>query len=189
MNFSVVILAGGRSRRMGKDKAFLDWQGRSLLGHQIETVRHLKPDAILISGRAGTDYGAFGCPIIYDSFTNRGPLAGIEQALCLMISSHLLVLAVDMPLMSWTFLSKLARNCTERLGTVPRLDGRIQPLAAFYPKDAHRVALTMLGEGFSPVTQFAELCLEAGLVHLHGVSAPEAACFSNWNCPADLGIQ
>ena len=55
MNFSAVILAGGDSSRMGRDKAFLDCRGGSLLARQIRMVSLLRPREILISGRPGTD--------------------------------------------------------------------------------------------------------------------------------------
>jgi molybdopterin-guanine dinucleotide biosynthesis protein A len=53
MKFSAVILAGGRSQRMGCDKAWLLFEGKSLLARQIELVRQVEPEEIFISGRAG----------------------------------------------------------------------------------------------------------------------------------------
>ena len=81
MNFSAVILAGGKSSRMGRDKAFLSISGKTMLARQIETVRAAGAAEIFISGRAETNYSEFGCRVLVDKFHNAGPLAGIEAAL------------------------------------------------------------------------------------------------------------
>src|ERR1041385_2459244 len=96
MNFSAVILAGGRSQRMGRDKARLIVQGKPLLLRQVELARELGAAEVLISGRAGGDYTGFNCPVLMDRFEDAGPLAGIESALTAMSTEMLLVLAVDM---------------------------------------------------------------------------------------------
>ncbi|MCL4790411.1 MAG: NTP transferase domain-containing protein [Verrucomicrobia bacterium] len=77
MNFSAVILAGGKSSRMGRDKAWLPLDGQPLLARQIELVRELTPKEIFISGLADTDYTSLGCPVLTDEFADAGPLAGI----------------------------------------------------------------------------------------------------------------
>ncbi|HEY5345385.1 MAG TPA: NTP transferase domain-containing protein, partial [Verrucomicrobiae bacterium] len=59
MNFSAVILAGGKSSRMGRDKAFLEIGGTTLLARQIGLARELGAAEIFISGRAETDYSKF----------------------------------------------------------------------------------------------------------------------------------
>src|SRR5690349_130325 len=81
MNFSAVILAGGKSSRMGRDKAWLEINGQILLTRQIELVQAGGATEVFISGRAGMDYSAFGCRVLQDRFPNAGPLAGIERAL------------------------------------------------------------------------------------------------------------
>lgn len=185
MNLSAVVLAGGHSSRMGKDKAFLEWKGRTLLSHQLETIRRLHPLEIFISGRASTDYQAFGYPILHDVFLERGPLAGIEQALSAASGTHVLVLAVDMPVITSEILMKLAGFCTDTKGVIPKIDGMLQPMAAIYPKPARSVALSMLKEKQGRVTQFAELCLQANLVQLYEGSLQDSPYFANWNSPAD----
>src|SRR5258705_13766374 len=81
MNFSAVILAGGKSSRMGRDKAWLEAGGQSLLARQIGLVRELGAAEVFISGRADADYSEFGCRVLQDKFPDAGPLAGIERAL------------------------------------------------------------------------------------------------------------
>src|SRR5215469_13467268 len=59
MNFDAVILAGGKSSRMNRDKAFLNIDGRTLLARQIELARQAGAKNIFVSGRSGKDYSSF----------------------------------------------------------------------------------------------------------------------------------
>jgi molybdopterin-guanine dinucleotide biosynthesis protein A len=79
MNASAVILAGGESRRMGFDKAWMKLDGKPLLELAVAKVRELGIEAAFISGRAGVDYSVFHCPILIDLEPGFGPLGGIEK--------------------------------------------------------------------------------------------------------------
>src|SRR5215469_1139468 len=125
MNFDAVILAGGKSSRMNRDKAFLNIDGRTLLARQIELVRLAGATKIFISGRSGKDYSGFNCPVLEDKFPDAGPLAGIERALEATTEPMLLVVAVDLPNLTRDLLGTLARHCRENAGAIPRINGKI----------------------------------------------------------------
>jgi len=186
MNFSAVILAGGKSSRMGRDKAWLETGGQTLLARQIGLARETGAAEIFISGRVDADYSAFGCRVLQDEFPDAGPLAGIERALDVAKSPLLLVLAVDLPEMSAEFLRRLAAGCSENCGTVPKLNDGVEPLAAFYPKAAHHLSAASLERGALAVKDFAGQCVQFGLARFVELSAGEAKYFANWNSPADL---
>jgi molybdopterin-guanine dinucleotide biosynthesis protein A len=186
MNFSAVILAGGESTRMGRDKAWWPLDGQPLLARQIELVRELAPADIFISGRADTDYSSLGCPVLTDEFANAGPLVGIAAGLKAASAPLILVLAVDMPDMTSTALHRLLDRCAAEMGVVPRVNHRVEPLAAYYPKAAAPLAVDLLKRQLRAVRTFAEHCKQAGLVALHDVEATDWKCFANWNSPADL---
>ena len=188
MNFSAVILAGGQSRRMGRDKAWLPLDGQPLLARQIALVRELAPADIFISGRADTDYSVLGCPVLTDEFADAGPLAGIAAGLAAASAPLVLVLAVDMPDMTSAALRRLLERCAAGVGVVPRVNRRVEPLAAFYPKAATLLAVDLLKRQLRAVRTFAEQCSHAGLVTLHDVEATDWKCFANWNSPADLPL-
>ena len=97
MTFSAVILAGGESRRMGRDKAWVEVGGESLIARALVLVRELGLPEVFISGRAGTDYSSMRYPVLFDLEPGCGPLGGIERALQAANSPLLLVLAVDLP--------------------------------------------------------------------------------------------
>ena len=186
MNFSAVILAGGKSSRMGCDKAFLEIGGQSLLARQIELVRDAGADEVFVSGREEVTYSQFGCVVLRDKFPDAGPLAGIERALAAASASLLLVLAVDLPAMNAGLLRQLMTQCSEAVGVVPTFSGHVEPLAAVYPKAALQTARNQLERGEFVAQAFARSCAHAGLVHWVELEANSAPFFANLNSPADL---
>ena len=171
---------------MGRDKAWLELDGESLLARQLRIVRALRPAELFISGRAGEDYSAFECPVLVDLEPGLGPLGGIERALHAAASPLLLVLAVDLARMTAEFLQKLCALCDPSTGAVPELNGELEPLVAIYPKRCHAVARKCLARSKSAARGFADACLAAGAVRTFSVAAADAECFANWNSPADL---
>ena len=187
MSFSAVILAGGKSSRMGRDKALLKVDGKTLLARQIELSWAAGASEIFISGRADADYSRFRCRVLRDRFIGAGPLAGIEHALATTITPLLLVLAVDLPAMSLEFVQHLAANCAESIGAIPRVNGQIEPLAAFYPKAAQPLAETLLHDKDNAASTFSRQCVQCGLARFFDAPASQALYFANWNSPAEVG--
>ena len=125
------ILTGGKSSRMGVDKAFLDFDGRTLLDRAIAAVNENSPTFAIVGDPAKfAGYGA----VIADLYTDCGPLAGIHAALLHSSAELNLMLAVDMPFVTRELLSFLfaTANETEATVIVPRTAGGIQPLCAVY---------------------------------------------------------
>jgi molybdopterin-guanine dinucleotide biosynthesis protein A len=88
---AALVLAGGRSSRMGRDKAMLPWHGRPLLDHMIGLARQAGIDHVYVSGDRP------GYRSIPDLEPGRGPLGGLASAAAALPDGRLLVLAVDMP--------------------------------------------------------------------------------------------
>lgn len=190
MNFSAVILAGGKSSRMGRDKAFLEIYGQPLLARQIEIVRQAGASEIFISGRSDADYSAFGHHLLVDEIPNLGPLSGIASALRTSRHALILVLAVDMPHITDDFLKKLLAQCSPGVGAVPVSGQIIEPLAAFYPKSSARIVQELRAiapEDKSPGGgDFAKQCVAAGLARFVPLSTDEVRLFKSLNTPADF---
>src|ERR1700720_4344292 len=104
MNISAVLLAGGESRRMGKDKATLLFGGNPLWQTQIGLLRKLEPMELLVSARTDPSWRPADVKFVSDNSPSRGPLSGLIASLAGIRTSHLLALAIDMPLMSETYL-------------------------------------------------------------------------------------
>ena len=190
MNFSAVILAGGKSSRMGRDKAWLEVGEQTLLARQIQLAQAAGATEIFVSGRAGVAYLVFGGRVLEDKFQAAGPLAGIERALNAASEPLLLVLAVDMAELTGDFLKKLSANCRDGMGAVPLVKGMIEPLAAFYPRTAGSLLQKILpgaNAAHSPgAKHFAAQCVQAGLARFITVPPEAAGWFKSWNSPGDL---
>ncbi|HPC58320.1 MAG TPA: molybdenum cofactor guanylyltransferase [Candidatus Paceibacterota bacterium] len=182
---TAVILAGGESRRMGRDKAWLEWNGHPLIVHAVEKARALGAAEIYISGRVGTDYSALRLPVLTDLVPGLGPLGGIERGLRECASPLLLVLAVDLPRITLGMLTRLRARCDHWTGVVPALPGGLEPLAAIYPRRCHTFAFAAITQGRRAARDFAKTCLQEGAVRTFPVAPAAAGCFTNWNAPAD----
>ena len=184
MPFAAVLLAGGQSRRMGRDKARLSLaDGRLLWQRQLAVLEALGPAELFISGSAREGFPAM-VPRLEDAQAGLGPLGGIAAALRAMRSPRLVVLAVDLPGMSADFLRGLL---VERRGVVPQNgDGFFEPLAAVYPQTALADAEGQLRGEDRSLQTFARRLLESGQVDARPVKPTEAHLFINWNRPEDM---
>lgn len=193
MTFSAVILAGGRSSRMGRDKAFLEFHGESLLARQISLVRNIGASEVFISGRSEVDYSTFHCPVLLDESSDLGPIAGITAALKVIHSPLLLVLAVDMPYITAVFLKQILSDCHNGMGAVPISGKNMEPLAAFYPKSASSLVHQLMADASPSATpgprDFAKRCVDSGLARFFTLQSHQIDFFKSLNSPADLSSQ
>lgn len=126
------VLAGGKSTRMGRDKAFVEFNGLTLLARSLEVTRLITSDVRIVGARE--KFVPFA-PVVEDVFRDRGPLGGIHAALRASDTELNLMLAVDMPFVSVAFLQYLvneARSSAEAAAIVPCSDSGLQPLCAVY---------------------------------------------------------
>lgn len=186
MHLSAVILAGGQSRRMGQDKAWVQYQGRPLVSATVERVKSIGIDELFISARPDQDYSALNCRVLFDAEMSFGPMTGIEKALARMTSDFLLVLPVDLPRMTPVCLAKMMRCCDRLTGAVAELHGEIEPLVAIYPRRCHQYALKHIAHADYAVRSFASACLHDHAVRVFRVPNSQSVCFANCNTPQDL---
>src|SRR6266704_1401079 len=132
MRFSAALLAGGKSSRMGRDKAFIEMDGVALWRRQLAILGQLSPDELFISGPPHRDWMDDGLHVVADAEENVGPLAGIVAGLRQCSSELLLVLAIDLPNMTANFYRSLLELSNDGRGAVPRRQ-QFEPLAAIYP--------------------------------------------------------
>src|SRR5437588_4095571 len=150
MKLSAVLLAGGKSRRMGRDKAAILFRDSPLWQRQLDLLRKLDPERLFVSAQTDPTWRPVDVEFVADAQSSRGPLSGIAAALSRTASDHLLALAIDMPFMSHNYLHKLFQRTRPRCGIVPMIDHRAEPLAAIYPCDASVDFIDALaGDNFS----------------------------------------
>ena len=121
LSLSAAVLAGGASRRMGTDKALLEFAGQPLLGRVVETLRRVSDDVLIVGERA--PYHQFAARVLPDAYPNAGTLGGIATALRNARRDHALVVACDMPLLSIDLLQAMAREPRDYDALVPITEG------------------------------------------------------------------
>jgi len=137
------ILTGGKSTRMGVDKAFVEIGGRTLLARALDSARSVTPDVRIVGDPAKFLPYA---PVVADVFRGCGPLGGIHGALRASPAELNVILAVDVPFVSPALLQYLTERARASVATVTvvHAGGGWQPLCAVYRRefaDAAEIAL------------------------------------------------
>jgi|GEM_PF-185612 Molybdopterin-guanine dinucleotide biosynthesis protein A len=105
---TAIILCGGKSKRMGRPKAFLRYEGTTIIAHIISVVGDMFQKVILVSNEPDA-YEDLGLDVVKDILPYRGPMGGILSGLLVAETDHAFVMACDMPLVN----KKLVRDMTE----------------------------------------------------------------------------
>lgn len=144
IKYSAAILAGGKSSRFGSQKALSPFRGKPLIQWVIDALLPHSDELIII----GSDprLKAFGYPLFEDRYPNRGPLAGIREALCHSRNDHCLIMACDMPFLDGR-LMKLLKSYPFFDAVVPVHDGYMEPLAAIYTKQVIPIIESQISAG------------------------------------------
>jgi len=151
------VLAGGKSTRMGSDKAFLELGGRTLLARTLDLAASIGSPVKIVG--EPTKFAHFGS-VVQDIYQERGPLGAIQAALVSTTTELNLMLAVDQPFLRPEFLRYLISRARESSAvvTVPRALGGLQPLCAVYRKGFLERAERSLGAGKNKIDAlFAEV--------------------------------
>lgn len=140
------VLAGGKSSRMGSDKAFLEYGGQTLLGRALAVLAKTCEQVTIVGDPS--KFGSYGT-VIADVFPGCGPLGGIHAALANSTAELNLMVAVDMPFVSAALLAFLfARaEANDAVVIVPRVGKGLQPLCAVYRREFGSVAERTLRAG------------------------------------------
>jgi len=181
------VLAGGQSSRMGSDKAFLEWQGRTLLQRSLDLLSSVAARIAIVG--AADKFSTYGT-VVEDHFTARGPLAGIHAALRSSIAADFnLIVAVDLPLLSESFLRFLLEQAaaSHAVATVPRTNQGWQPLCAVYRREFAQLADSALRLGRNKIDPlFSEIELRVIQENELRNFSFSPDIFRNFNTPEDL---
>ena len=186
LGVTAFVLAGGKSSRMGSDKAFLRLGDETLLSQALKLAGNVA-EAVWIVGDA-KKFAAFG-RVVEDVYRDRGPLGGIHAALSGSTTELNLMLAVDLPFVTQKLLQYMLSRALESgaMVTVPRTGSGVQPLCAVYRRGFAEVAEQSLLEGKNKIDSLfarVETCVieESELVRA-GFSEQ---MFRNLNTPEEL---
>lgn len=167
VSLGLIILAGGRSSRMGRDKAALPWHGATLLTDLLLRSQAVAFDEIVVSANRPPDLSALPpelaarVRVVADDCQDCGPLGGMEAAFRACTCSYCLVVSVDLPFYDFSPVKRLLLEISQRPTTdlfLPMSEGRPQPLAAVYQRaQALKAVQTALAAGKRRVLSIADV--------------------------------
>ena len=145
-NITGIILAGGKSSRMGSDKGFVMYKNKAFIQHIIEAIQPLVDEIIIVSDNP--DYDVFKQKRVSDLIENAGPLAGVYTGLVESENENNLVVSCDVPLINSETLSLLIDGIDEETDIVQlESQGKTMPLIAMYKKQCATTFYTLLTKG------------------------------------------
>jgi molybdopterin-guanine dinucleotide biosynthesis protein A len=186
MTLSAILLAGGRSLRMGVDKATVVISGEPFWKRQLRVLSDLQPGRVWISARTMPPWCPTEIEVVTDKPPSCGPVSGVVAGLRRLQSSHLLVLAIDLPLMTAEHLRKLWGLARPGIGVIPFHGDYFEPLCAIYPVEALATAETALSSGDGSLQHFARSLLWKSQAQVYELASEERPLYLNMNTPSDL---
>ena len=191
--FTLALIAGGKSSRMGRDKAFVPLGGKPIIAHILERTAALgQAETILITNRPA-DYAHLGLPMFEDILPEKGALGGIYTAIARSATPYTLALACDMPFVNARLLSYMLRLRDGNGGPwdviVPRVEGHPQGLHAIYARTCLPPIREQLEAGRLRVIGFYDAVRVRYLdADEYAPLDPRGLSFFNVNTPEDLQI-
>ena len=136
---TAVILAGGRSRRIGESKLFLEWGQQTLIAHAVALLSPLFEDLLIVASRENFEALTKLFPsyprIVLDVVEDKGPLGGIHAGLISARSFAAFVVGCDMPLLNPRLISFLKSLTAGYDAVVPRAPKGLEPLHSIYTRN------------------------------------------------------
>ncbi|MBT4774956.1 MAG: molybdenum cofactor guanylyltransferase [Crocinitomicaceae bacterium] len=129
-----IILAGGKSTRMGEDKGLVFLDGSPMIAHVIEHLKEVVDEIIVIANNA--EYQQFGFPVYSDLVMGKGPVGGIYTGLFYSKTEVNLCISCDAPFVSAPFLKWLLSRANSSNITLPRFNENVYQLIGVYKKSA-----------------------------------------------------
>lgn len=174
-----IILAGGKSSRMGTDKALIDVKGKKLIEYSIAVMKQICGHIIISA--SNPVYEKFGFPIVADSFQGIGPIAGLEACLRYSKTKINLVAPCDSPFLSINLFRETLKETAGYEAAVPILqDGKVEPLAGYYSKEALPTIIQQIEKGDYKLQNLLKA------MNTKYVSITNPAYLMNINTPRDL---
>lgn len=189
MNVTGVILAGGKSRRMGEDKRFLLVGEATLLDRTVSVMTKLFPEVLIVIAQDSPPLTVAGCAIYRDLIADCGSLGGLYTGLAQAASERIFVVACDMPFLNPDMIRWFVARDPAADIVMAQLPDGLQPLHAVYGKRVVPVFERMATSHELKIRNIAfDPSLRVTVVSPAewGERDPLARSFQNVNTPADL---
>jgi molybdopterin-guanine dinucleotide biosynthesis protein A len=186
---TIVIQAGGESRRMGQDKALLPFLGQPLIQRLTERLSPLA-DELLVTTNRPEAYQFLGLPLITDVIPGRGSLGGLYTALSAAHQPLVAVVACDMPFAS-PLLLQAERHLLLATGSdavIPQTEGGTEPFHAVYRREVCLPAIqaAIAADRWRVDAWFPQVKLRLMLPEEVRLFDPQGIAFGNVNTPQEL---
>jgi molybdopterin-guanine dinucleotide biosynthesis protein A len=172
-----IILSGGKSSRMGRNKSFLKVGETTIVERVRDLLQGIFQDVILITNDPN-EYKFLGLPMFEDVYKHKGPLAGIHSGLIHSSNEINFIISCDIPLITLEMIKYLVDYKTDKLITIAKADGFIQQLAGKYSEaclsDAEEILKEQLEAERRDDTQMKRRCNVLKLIDRVGTEIIDA---------------
>ncbi|MCX6144288.1 MAG: molybdenum cofactor guanylyltransferase [Ignavibacteriales bacterium] len=179
-----VILAGGKSLRMGRDKALLKFDGRPFVSHVATTVQEVFDRVILVANDPSA-YGFLGLETIEDIYRECGPLGGIHSALVHAGSADIFVSACDTPFVTRDLFRYIVGFDSHASARIPSFKQQLHPLCGIYTQKCLPAIAERLESCQLRVVDFVESIHAAVIPISPDLPFYREDLFANFNTPED----
>jgi molybdopterin-guanine dinucleotide biosynthesis protein A len=186
MSVSAAVMAGGKSRRMGRDKAWLDvGDGRPIVQRVIDVLREVADEVFLVAN--DERYRTLGLRVVPDRFPEGGALGGIATGIGAAAHDRVLVAACDMPFLIPDMFRLLIERSEDADAVVPKIADEYETLHALYTKACLPPIERALASGkMRVISFFGDVRVRAlDEAELRRVD-PDLQSFTNVNTPEEL---
>jgi len=181
MTLDGLLVAGGKSRRMGRDKAILQVGDEPLWQRTLRLMRECGCRRLLVAAPELPGWLPPEAEWIADP--GKGPLGGIAAGLAATRADHLLTLAVDLPALTSEFLRTRAAGLRKGRSSVPVRDGWFEGLCAFYAPSARETAERTANSPDRSLQHFVRELEKQDLIDAEQLTSVDASFLENWNEP------
>ena len=184
-----IILAGGKSSRLGRNKALQVIGGKSLIQRVIDRLAMLSTEIIIVTahGEAIHCYSTVEIKTVADIYPEKGPLVGIFSGLLSSSGSRAIAVGCDTPFLSVSLLKYMAQICSVYDVVVPRIRNKLEPLCAVYSKNCSGHIQKLLEQNELRIDKLFSM-VKVKYVEEEEINRfdPEHLSFFNINSQADL---
>ncbi|MAO10553.1 MAG: hypothetical protein CMC07_06645 [Flavobacteriaceae bacterium] len=181
-NITGIVLAGGKSTRMGEDKGFVSFNKKPFIFYSIDALKPLVGKILIVSDHK--QYEALGYQCINDIYQEAGPLSGLYSGLKASKTELNIVLSCDVPLITSEIVLKLLKSYKKNDDAVVcKVKHRLMPLVALYTKNCEAICLELLQKNERKMMQLLKTLKQVRNLHLHEL---EATQLKNINNPTEL---
>lgn len=185
-NITGIILAGGKSSRMGRDKGFVEINGAYMIEHVIAAVAPCVTSLVIVANH--DNYRQFGYPVIKDIIPECGPMGGIYTGLLHSSTMQNIVVSCDIPFITPSVISHLATATTEADVLCVSHSGKREPLCARYRKICALKMAPFLESGNYRMNEFLS-SVNTQLYLAHSIPGFDTIQLANINTPLELNLR